>query len=109
MTFQKIKEEVVDNQKWTTEKKLRRFSRNLALFVGLFGFMLGIFTFYVVNLAVTLFVVVFSVLLYAWIFDWCAESEVALRRWMVVSKFWAVWAVGVVVVLLVLRFMLFIK
>ena len=88
MTFQKIKEEVVDEKKWVTGKELRVFAIHLGLFMVCLSFLVSILAVCTVGLGVSFFVILFAVMGYLFIFDYCAEDERGIRFWMRLSKFW---------------------
>lgn len=88
MTFEKIKEDVVDEKKWITAKQLKIFAINLGLSMACLGFLLSLLAVCTVGLEVSFFVILFAVLGYMFIFDYCAEDEKTLKILLKLSKFW---------------------
>ena len=107
MTFQKIKEVVVEEKGLMTQKELGKFSIQLALFILGLCSSLSFATYAILGFAVTVIVIFLSILGYTWIFDLVTESEKAFKAVNKMAKFWwftYIILVGVFLVLKLTRF-----
>lgn len=103
MTFQKIKEDLVEEKQWVTEKKLTRFALNLGLAMLTIGVALSLITLSIMGLPMTILTIVCMVCIYMFTFDCCVESEKTLNRAIKLAKFWWLGILLCVAVYTVLR------
>lgn len=103
MTFQKIKETVVDNQKRLTMKQLTKLVINLALaFIGI-CLTLGLLTYVILGFSFTFLIIVFSILAYNWICNIFVEDESSYSKIEKFARFWWISYILFVVVFFVLK------
>lgn len=108
MTFQKIKETIVVEQKRMTVKELVKLTISLALaFIGL-CIALGLACYAVLGYQFAFLVIVFTVVIYNWVFDLYIEDEKAATRINKLAKFWWLAYILVVAVFFILKFFRFI-
>lgn len=108
MTFQKIKESVVDEQKRLTSKQLIKLAINLALaFLGI-CLTLGLATYALLGFSFTALVILCTILAYNWTFDMFVEDTKAGTFIINFAKFWWInyfLLLGVYLVLKYFRFL----
>lgn len=108
MTYQKIKETLVDEKNQLSEKSFRNLATRLALLMLGLVLSFGVATFAIVGLAFTVIVIALAIMGYVWVFDLVISDALYLSKVIKVSKFWWVSYIflGFVVGLLkVLRFL----
>lgn len=108
MTYQKIKEEVVDNKEWLTDKELVKLAKNLGLFLILLCLCIGMVTFYILGLPSTVITVILIALSYVLIFDIIMESKEMLLRVQKISRLWWIGIILCVIVYCILSYFNFI-
>lgn len=107
MTFQRIKETIVEEQKRMTFKELIKLTINLALaFTGI-CLALSLACFAILGYQFTFLVIVFTVVAFNLVFDLYVEDEKASVKIDRVAKFWWVAYIIVVVVFFILKFFRF--
>lgn len=108
MTFEKIKKELVDNQKRMTTKELNKFTINLALsFLGIcLTLCMGTYT--LLGLPFTIVIVLLSIIAYSWVFDVVIDDTKTGARIVKITKLWWLTFVAFVVVFFVLKLFRFI-
>lgn len=108
MTFEKIKKELVDNQKRMTTKELNKFTINLALsFLGI-CLTLGMGTYTLLGLPFTIVIVLLSIIAYSCVFDVVIDDTKTGARIVKITKLWWLTFVAFVVVFFVLKLFRFI-
>lgn len=108
MTFEKIKKELVDNQKRMTTKELNKFTINLTLsFLGI-CLTLGMGTYTLLGLPFTIVIVLLSIIAYSWVFDVVIDDTKTGARIVKITKLWWLTFVAFVVVFFVLKLFRFI-
>lgn len=108
MTFEKIKKELVDNQKRMTTKELNKFTINLALsFLGI-CLTLGMCTYTLLGLPFTIVIILLSIIAYSWVFDVVIDDTKTGARIVKITKLWWLTFVAFVVVFFVLKLFRFI-
>lgn len=108
MTFEKIKKELVDNQKRMTTKELNKFTINLALsFLGI-CLTLGMSTYTLLGLPFTIVIILLSIIAYSWVFDVVIDDTKTGARIIKITKLWWLTFVAFVVVFFVLKLFRFI-
>lgn len=108
MTFEKIKTELVENQKRMTEKELVKFTINLALaFLGI-CLTLGMCTYTLIGLPFTAVIIILSIFAYNWIFDAVIDDEKAGAKIIKFAKLWWITYILLVITFFVLKFFRFI-
>lgn len=108
MTFEKIKKELVDNQKRMTTKELNKFTINLALSLLGICLTLGIGTYTLLGLPFTIVIVLLSIIAYSWVFDVVIDDTKTGARIVKITKLWWLTFVAFVVVFFVLKLFRFI-
>lgn len=104
MTYQKIKEIIVDERKVITEKKLKGLTRRLTLFIVGLCACLGLAVSNILGFGAVVVVTLGGVFLYSTMFDLCAESDGALKAVNVCSRFWIIFPILFVVIYCVLKY-----
>lgn len=108
MTFEKIKKELVDNQKRMTTKELNKFTINLALsFLGI-CLTLCTGTYTLLGLPFTIVIILLSIIAYSWVFDVVIDDTKTGARIVKITKLWWLTFVAFVVVFFVLKLFRFI-
>lgn len=108
MTFEKIKKELVDNQKRMTTKEFNKFTINLALsFLGI-CLTLGIGTYTLLGLPFTIVIILLSIIAYSCVFDVVIDDTKTGARIVKITKLWWLTFVAFVVVFFVLKLFRFI-
>lgn len=108
MTFEKIKKELVDNQKRMTTKELNKFTINLALsFLGI-CLTLGMCTYTLLGLPFTIVIILLSIIAYSYVFDLVIDDTKTGARIVKITKLWWLTFVAFVVVFFVLKLFRFI-
>lgn len=108
MTFEKIKKELVDNQKRMTTKELNKFTINLALsFLGI-CLTLSMGTYTLLGLPFTIGIILLSIIAYSWVFDVVIDDTKTGARIVKITKLWWLTFVAFVVVFFVLKLFRFI-
>lgn len=108
MTFQKIKESVVIEQKRITQKQLVKLAINLALSLVGICLTLGLATYAILGFSFTIVVIALTLLAYNWIFDMFVEDEKFGKNIMLFAKFWWSHYIIFVIVFFVLKLFRFI-
>ena len=108
MTFEKIKKELVDNQKRMTTKELNKFTINLALsFLGV-CLTLGMCTYTLLGLPFTIVIILLSIIAYSLVFDVVIDDTKTGARIVKITKLWWLTFVAFLVVFFVLKLFRFI-
>lgn len=103
MTFQRIKEEVVENQKRLTVKELVKLVINLALaFIGI-CITLGLLTYAILGFAYTVIIILCAIFAYNLVFDIFVEDEKVGKHIVLFSKLWWIEYILIVIVFLILK------
>ena len=108
MTFEKIKKELVDNQKRMTTKELNKFTINLALFFLGICLTLGMGTYTLLGLPFTIVIILLSIIAYSWVFDVVIDDTKTGARIVKITKLWWLTFVAFVAVFFVLKLFRFI-
>lgn len=104
MTYQKLKENIVDERKVLTEKKFRRLLLRIALFSITSGACLTLAALRLVGFGLAILVVASFVVVFILMCDLCTESDDALRKISIASRFWVIFPILFVVVYYVLSY-----
>lgn len=96
MTYQKIKEKLVDTEKVLTAKELRSLTTKLALFIFGICMILTTLTIKVFGASLTIVVIFLSILSYLWTFDYMLTDVNVLRKFQKTLKLW--WLTYIVLV-----------
>ena len=103
MTFEKIKQELVTNQKRMSLKDFNKFTINLALaFLGI-CLTLGMCTYTLLGLPFTIVIILLSIIAYSWMFDVVIDDEKTGARIVKFAKLWWLMFVLFIVVFFVLK------
>lgn len=108
MTYQKVKEELVDKRKVVTAKELKKFAVNMFLMVMGTAICISIPVMCILGTTVALIATVGCMFVYLQMFDFVCEEENAFKKWNKLSKFWVVpfiLTVGVVIALKYFKFL----
>lgn len=107
MTLQKIKQNVVSENQWASEKDLNKFIIRLGLMSMLLGLMLGLLCVSTLGMGYALVVFLLCVFCFSWLLDYCVESERNLQVWMKISRFWWTFIILIGITVFVLKYFRF--
>lgn len=103
MTFQKIKEVVVDEQKRMTSKQLTKLTIQLALAMIGIVLSLGLTVYSILGFSFTLLVIVGAMVTYMIIFDLFVQDLKAAKNIIIFGKLWWIYYILTVIIFLVLK------
>ena len=103
MTFDKLKETVVEKNKYTTVKDLIKVVINLALSVFCYSLALGVAINSILGYRFLLAILLIAVFAFLWTCDLAAESKESYLKVKKITKFWWTGIVLLVVVCIVLK------
>lgn len=103
MTFDKLKETVVDKEKFATQKELVKMLINLALSILTYSLALGLAINSILGYRVLIVLLLIAVFGFLWTCDLAAENKENFKKVEKLTKFWWSGLVLTVVVYVVLR------
>jgi hypothetical protein len=107
MTYQKIKEAVVEEQKRLTNKKLRVFVIKLALSFLCLSFALCLATSQILSFQFTILIMFLALFAFSTTLNMFVEDEASGKRIMRFANFWWIWLIVTVIIYLVLKYFRF--
>lgn len=103
MTFERIKQELVTNQKRMSLKDFNKFTINLALaFLGI-CLTLGMCTYTLLGLPFTIAIILLSIFAYNWVFNVVIDDEKVGLKLVKITKLWWITFVLFVIIFFVLK------
>lgn len=108
MTYHKIKETVVDENKFLTDKQLRKLAIRLALFMSGMALSASLLAISTIGALPCVVILICSVLIFNWLLEYISEeSKEYVEKAFKLSKFWFlsfILFIGMFVVLYFFRF-----
>lgn len=104
MTYQRIKENLVDEQKAITEKNLKKLVIRLALFILGAILCLSFSVYKLLGLFATLVVILGGVFTYSCLLDYCVEDTKNIKKVSIISRLWIIFPIVFVVLYLVFNY-----
>lgn len=107
MTYQKVKEELVDNRKVATAKELKKFAVCMFLMIMGVAICISIPVISILGTTFALLVVVGCLFVYLQMFNFVCEEENAFKKWSKISKLWFIPYILTIVVVMALKYFKF--
>lgn len=104
MTYQKIKEKLVEDKKMLSPRELRKFVLKVTMMELGVVFDLSLLVFSIVNSSLTIIVIFLAILAFNWVFDWVVEDPPILQKIQNYCRFWWIPYILLVAIYLVLAF-----
>ena len=104
MTYQKIKEKLVEDKKMLSPRELRKFVLKVITMELGVVFDLSLLVFSIVNSSLTIIVIFLAILAFNWVFDWIVEDPPILQKIQKYCRFWWIPYILLVTIYLVLAF-----